>query len=219
MDIATLILMTVLLPLLGHGVLGLAGRRLGRHTGWLALLFPIACTALLLLAARRAGHQPEVVMQWPWVPSLGVDLAFRLDGLSLFFALIVAGVGTLIVLYATAYLDAHYQHHGRFYAYLILFMAAMLGTVLADHILILFAFWELTGVASYLLIGFLHEQKVSRVGARQALLVTGLTGLVMLAGLLLLGRDAGTYRISELMHGVPAGWLDSSTGRTAVPQP
>ncbi len=216
MDIATLILMTVLLPLLGHGVLGLAGRRLGRHTGWLALLFPIACTALLLLAARQAGHQPDVVMQWPWVPSLGVDLAFRLDGLSLFFALIVSGVGTLIVLYSTSYLDDHYQHHGRFYAYLILFMAAMLGTVLADHILILFAFWELTGVASYLLIGFLHEQKVSRVGARQALLVTGLTGLVMLAGLLLLGRDAGTYRISELMHGVPAGWLDSSTGRTAV---
>ncbi len=216
MDIATLILLTVLLPLLGHAALAVAGRRLGRHTGWLALLFPAGCTALLLLAARQAGHQPDVVMQWSWVPALGVDLAFRLDGLSLFFALIVSGVGLLIVLYATAYLDDHYQHHGRFYAYLILFMAAMLGTVLADHILILFAFWELTGVASFLLIGFLHEQKVSRVGARQALLVTGLTGLVMLAGLLLLGRDAGTYRISELMHGVPAGWLDSSTGRTAV---
>jgi NADH:ubiquinone oxidoreductase subunit 2 (subunit N) len=84
-------------------------------------------------------------MSWPWVPALGVELAFRVDGLSLFFALIVAGMGTLIVLYATCYLDGHYQHHGRFYAYLILFMAAMLGTVLADHVLLLFAFWELTG--------------------------------------------------------------------------
>lgn len=216
MDIASLILLTVLLPLLGHLALALVGRRLGRKTGWLALVFPLACTALLLQAASLAGHQPNVVVSWPWVPALGVELAFRLDGLSLFFALIVAGVGALIVLYATAYLDDHYEHHGRFYAYLILFMAAMLGTVLADHLLLLFAFWEITGVASFLLIGFLHEQKVSRVGARQALLVTGLTGLVMLAGLLLLGRDAGTYRISELMRGLPAGWLDAATGRIAV---
>lgn len=210
------ILCVVFLPLVGHVVPALLGRKLGRRVGWLALIFPFTCTALLLHAAHLAGPEPHVALTWRWVPALGVDLAFLVDGLSLFFALIVAGVGTLIVLYATAYLDDHYQHHGRFYAYLILFMAAMLGTVLSDHLLILFMFWELTGIASFLLIGFLHEQKTSRVGARQALLVTGLTGLVMLAGLLLLGREAGSYRISELLPGLPDGVLTSTAGRTAV---
>lgn len=216
MGISSLILWTVMLPLVGHMLPALAGRKLGRHTGWLALLFPALCTALLLRVAVLAGPQPDLTMSWPWVPALGVELAFRVDGLSLFFALIVAGMGTLIVLYATCYLDGHYQHHGRFYAYLILFMAAMLGTVLADHVLLLFAFWELTGVASFLLIGFLHDQRASRVGARQALLVTGLTGLVMLAGLLILGREAGTYRISELMNGVSLATLQTPAGRAAV---
>ncbi len=216
MPIDTLILLTVFLPLVGHVLPALLGRAMGRRVGWLALVFPLASTGFLLVIAHQAGPEPQVVVAWPWVPALGVELAFLMDGLSLFFALIVAGVGTLIVLYATAYLDDHYAHQGRFYAYLILFMAAMLGTVLADHLIILFIFWELTGVSSFLLIGFLHEQKASRIGARQALLVTGLTGLVMLAGLLILGREAGTYRISELLTGLPAGLLDSRAGQAAV---
>lgn len=216
MSIDHALALIVLLPLAGHVLPALLGRRLGRHTGWLALAFPVACTALLVQVARQAGPAPSITASWAWVPSLGVELAFLADGLSLFFALIVAGMGTLIILYATAYLDGHYRHHGRFYAYLVLFMAAMLGTVLSDHLLALFAFWELTGLASFLLIGFLHEQKPSRVGARQALLVTGITGLVMLAGLLVLGREAGTYRISELMAGLPAGLLDATAGKIAV---
>ena len=216
MTISTLILWAVFLPLAGHVLPGWTGRILRRHTGWLALFFPLASTGLLLRAAYLAGPEPHLVLAWPWVPALGVELAFLVDGLSLFFALIVAGVGTLITLYATSYLDDHYRHHGRFYAYLVLFMAAMLGTVLADHLIILFIFWELTGISSFLLIGFLHDEKTSRVGARQALLVTGLTGLAMLVGLLLLGQGAGTYRISELMQGLPPGLLASTTGRAAV---
>jgi NADH:ubiquinone oxidoreductase subunit 5 (subunit L)/multisubunit Na+/H+ antiporter MnhA subunit/multisubunit Na+/H+ antiporter MnhB subunit len=216
MSIETAILWVVFLPLLGHLLPALAGRWLGSRVGWLALIFPLACTALLLYVARRVGAEPHVAFAWAWMPSLGVELGFLIDGLSLIFALMVAGMGTLIVLYATSYLDDHIEHHGRFYAYLILFMAAMLGTVLADHVLTLFIFWELTGLSSFLLIGFLHEQKTSRVGARQALLVTSLTGLAMLIGLLLLGREAGTYRISEWLTGLPGDLLHSTRGQTAV---
>ena len=198
----------ILLPLAGAVLPALAARRLGRHVGRVTLVFPLLSTVLLLMVARLAGPEPRIVVEWPWVPSLGVELAFLVDGLSLFFGLIVSGVGVLIVFYAIHYLGRDVPHQGRFYSYLILFMAAMLGTVFADHVILLFAFWELTGLASFLLIGFLHEQKSSRVGARQALLVTASTGLIMLAGLVLLANHAGTYRISELMARGQAGWAD-----------
>jgi NADH:ubiquinone oxidoreductase subunit 5 (subunit L)/multisubunit Na+/H+ antiporter MnhA subunit/multisubunit Na+/H+ antiporter MnhB subunit len=191
--------------MLGALLSAFTGRLLGRRVGWLALGFAVVSTGALAWMAAQAGAQPQHIVNIPWAPSLGVDLGFRVDGLSLFFAFIVSGVGCLIIFYAIFYLSHHYAHQARFFCYLLLFMAAMLGTVLSDHLLTLFLFWELTGLASFLLIGFLHEQKESRIGARQALLVTGATGLAMLAGILLLGETAGSYRISEL-----AGRLDAT---------
>ena len=104
-----------------------------------------------------------------------------LSPLLLLFALLISGIGALIVLYAGAYLADHH-HLGRFYAYLLGFMAAMLGLVLADDLIAMFVFWELTSVSSFLLIAFQHDKAESRRAALQALLITGGGGLALLAG-------------------------------------
>lgn len=134
---------------------------------------------------------------WDWLPALGARLAFRLDGLALLFALLVTGIGALVLVYGASYLKGD-PRLPRFYAATLFFMAAMLGLVLADDGLLLFVFWELTGVSSYLLIGFDHEQASARKAALQALFVTGAGGLALLAGLLLLGQVTGTLQLSAL---------------------
>jgi len=133
-----------------------------------------------------------------WFPSLGVSFSFYLDGLSLLFALLITLIGALVVLYAGAYM-AEEKHPGRFFVYLLAFMVAMLGAVLADNAITLFLFWEMTTVTSFLLIGFEHRKEVSRAAALQALLVTGGGGLVLLAGLVLLTQVAGETQISALL--------------------
>ncbi|GAB3413980.1 putative monovalent cation/H+ antiporter subunit A [Niabella aquatica] len=134
-----------------------------------------------------------------WIPSLGVNLDFRLDGLSLLFALLITGIGTAIYFYARTYLKGH-VYFDRFFGYLSLFMSAMLGMVLADNMLLLFIFWELTSISSFFLIGFNNTEAGSRKSALTALCVTGLGGFFLLAGLILLGNIAGTYTISELIQ-------------------
>jgi multicomponent Na+:H+ antiporter subunit A len=133
-----------------------------------------------------------------WVTSLGVDFDFRLDGLSLLFALLITGIGTAIFFYARTYLKGH-VFFDRFFGYLCLFMSAMLGVVLSDNILLLFVFWELTSISSFFLIGFNNDNAESRKSALTALSITGLGGFFLLAGLVLLGNIAGTYTISELI--------------------
>jgi multicomponent Na+:H+ antiporter subunit A len=138
--------------------------------------------------------------EWAWAPSIGLPLAWRLDGLSMLFGLIISGAGVLVTLYSLVYMRGH-KHEGRYYLYLHSFMLAMLGIVLADHLLLLFIFWELTTVISFLLIGFNHEDDAARNNARQALFVTGLGGLALLLGTLLL-EAVGT---SAYMHTWPDG--------------
>ena len=145
----------------------------GGPNGWLIALLPLAIAVYLatLLEPIAAGEVFSVVL--PWVPSLGITLSFYVDGLSLLFALLVSGIGTLVMIYAGSYLAGHPQL-GRLYGFLTLFMVAMLGLVLADNIMTMFIFWELTSISSYLLIGFKHEKReVAEVSALQALLVTG----------------------------------------------
>lgn len=198
---STALLIVFLAPLAGAVLAPALGRRLGARTGWPALLAPVlACAAIAWLAVNFTPGSRTVV-EWPWIPTLGLNLTFVVDGLALFFGLVVSGMGVLVVFYSVHYLDDHYRDHGRFYCYLLLFMGAMLGTVFAGNLLLLLVCWELTGVASFLLIGFLHEKGASRDGARMALLVTGGTGLAMLAGIVLLGQAAGTYELALLLDG------------------
>src|SRR5690606_28964445 len=114
-----------------------------------------------------------------WVPSYGLNLSFFIDGLSLTFALTISGIGALIILYAGSYLAGH-PHQGRFLGFMLAFMGAMLGLVLADNMLALFMFWELTSVTSFLLIGFDHARQAARRGAIQALVITNIGGMGLL---------------------------------------
>jgi multicomponent K+:H+ antiporter subunit A/multicomponent Na+:H+ antiporter subunit A len=197
---AVCLLLAIALPVLAVPLLLGLGPRWRERTGWLALPFPlISAVAIGFLAERAAVHGP-IILELPWVPFLGLDLTFRVDGLSSFFGVIVSVIGVLVTFYARYYLDHQFSRHGQFYSFLMLFMAAMLGTVYANHLLLLFVFWELTGLTSFLLIGFDHANPESRRGARTALLVTSLTGLGMLAGVVMLAQTCGTYRIDELLR-------------------
>lgn len=172
-------------------------RRFDDRAGWLLAAVPLMAFIWFVMQIPVIARGEVVTATLAWVPALGIDVAFRLDGLSLLFALLISGIGALIVLYAGAYLSDHH-HLGRFYAYLLIFMMAMLGLVLADDLIAMFVFWELTSVASFLLISFQHEKAVSRRAALQALLITGGGGLALLAGLVLLGIAGEGWRFSEI---------------------
>jgi multicomponent Na+:H+ antiporter subunit A len=166
--------------------------------GWILALLPLSIFLYFVSYASQIGAGRIFRASRTWVPSLGVNLSFTLDGLSLLFALLVSGIGALIMIYGGGYLAGHRQL-GRFYAYVLMFMASMLGVVLSNNLFGLFVFWELTSISSYLLIGFDHEQEASRSAALQALLVTGGGGLAMLAGLVMLSLAGGSNDISDLV--------------------
>lgn len=134
-----------------------------------------------------------------WIPSLGLNLDFKLDGLSLLFVLLITGIGTLVFIYASSYLKGH-PYLDRFFGYLMLFMAAMLGLVLSDNLLLLFIFWELTSISSFFLIGFNQHSQASRKSALMALAVTGGGGFLLMAGLVMMGTISGTYSIERIIQ-------------------
>lgn len=164
-------------------------------------LLPALLAAALF--AAFAGAVPAVLggetLRWgvDWIPSLGIRLSFAVDGLSLIFALLISGIGALVMLYARTYMAGHPQA-GRFFWFLTAFMLSMLGLVLAADLIALFVFWELTSVTSYLLIGFAHDKPEARRAALQAMLVTAAGGLAMLAGFILIGSVAGTFDLSAI---------------------
>lgn len=177
--------------------------------GYRAALGLAGLTGLVFLRAfLHFPWSPETVLRETaaWAPSLGAEASFRLDGLSYGFTLLITGIGTLVLVYAAGYFRGK-AGSGRIFGWLLFFLAAMLGLVWADNLILLFVFWELTSVASFMLIGFKHEDPAARASARQALAVTGAGGLAMLAGFLLLGmigRDAGlsgldAWTLSSLM--------------------
>jgi multicomponent K+:H+ antiporter subunit A len=139
-----------------------------------------------------------IVEYLDWIPSVGLTLSMHLDGLALMFALLILGIGLLIILYASYYLSPR-EATGRFYAYLILFMTAMLSIVLSNNVLQMWMAWEVTSISSFLLISFWGHKTESRKGARMALTVTGAGGLALLAGLLLIGNVVGSYELGVIL--------------------
>ncbi|MCH8568449.1 MAG: putative monovalent cation/H+ antiporter subunit A [Balneolales bacterium] len=192
------ILFSVLL-IFGAAFIGpMAAKYFRNVSGWVLALFPLTVFVYLLSYIPLVSGGEVFRESYTWVSYLGINLSFYLDGFSLMFALIVSGVGTFIMIYGGGYLGAD-PKLPRFYFSILLFMGSMLGVVLADNIIALFIFWELTSISSYLLIGYKHEKEESRKSALQALLITGSGGLVLLAGLILLGMMAGTMEISEML--------------------
>lgn len=186
------------LPFLGALLPGLMVRS-GRSAA------AIACgtvTAIALLGLVL--HVPAIVgggivtTRLPWMPQIALNADFMIDGLGLLFGILILGIGLLIILYARFYLSEQ-DAAGPFFTYLMLFQGAMTGIVLSDNILMMLVFWELTSLSSFLLIGFWKHLPEGRQGARMALTVTALGGLAMIAGCLMLGQVAGSYRLSEII--------------------
>ncbi len=195
--------------LLLHVVVGCGalafGRRLGRRALAVCAVAPAAAALWLALELGGVVDGRPVVERFSWLPSLGIGLDFRLDGYAALFAALVTGIGVLVYVYASRYLPADGVGVGRLAGLLTLFAGSMLGLVLADDLLVLYGFWELTSITSYLLIGNDHEDRRARAAALQALLVTSTGGLAMLGGFVLLGQAAGTFRISDLLAAPPSG--------------
>jgi len=163
-------------------------------------LLPLSVFTFLLSEIPGITAGNKILESYTWAEALDVNLSFALDGLSLLFAILITGIGVLIVIYGSSYLSED-KDLPKFYSYLFLFMGAMLGVVVSDNIFALFVFWELTSLSSYLLIGFRHSYESTRKAALQALLVTGTGGLALMAGLILISQLAGSANISEWTAG------------------
>jgi multicomponent K+:H+ antiporter subunit A len=161
-----------------------------------------ASLALVLSESPSVLAGATLVTGWPWIPEAGLNATFRLDGFGFLFALLILGIGLLVILYARYYL-APEESKERFYGLLLLFMGAMLGVVLAENLLLLVTFWELTSLSSFLLIGFWRHDADARRGARLALMVTGAGGLALLAGVLLIGHVVGSFELSDVLAAGP----------------
>lgn len=187
-----------LLPLLGIFVPLFSAKLSRTACAFLTAALPATALLLVLLLMPQVLEGNAIRGAIEWVPALGLELAFRLDGLSLLFSLLILGIGLLVILYARYYLS-NQDPIGKFFAYLIMFMFAMLGVVMSDNLIQLWAFWELTSISSFLLISFWGKKSEARKGARMALTITGAGGLALLAGLLMLGNLVGSYDLQVVL--------------------
>jgi multicomponent K+:H+ antiporter subunit A len=191
--------LVVLLPFLAIVPVWAIARFGRRASAGVALLAPLVGLGVLgtMLPSVFAGE--TLVYDWTWIERLGLTLSFRLDGLGMLFALLILGIGALVVLYAYYYLTED-DPIGPFYAMLMTFMGAMLGVVLSENLILLAVFWELTSISSFLLIGYWTHLSEARKGARLALGITGAGGLCLLAGVILLGHITGSYELSVVLE-------------------
>ncbi|WP_371195261.1 monovalent cation/H+ antiporter subunit A [Glaciecola sp. SC05] len=189
--ITAILLIGVLVPVLTE--------RFGRTVNTIFTMLAPAIGFAYIVSLMPSVLAGEVVTEYlEWIPAVGLTLSLRLDGLALMFALLILGIGLLIILYARYYLSEK-EAVGRFFAYLILFMTAMLSIVLSNNVLQLWMAWEVTSISSFLLISFWSTKSESRKGARMALTVTGAGGLALLAGLLLVADIVGSYELGVIL--------------------
>lgn len=189
----------ILLPLILGTTLVSQLQRISRGmTALGAIGISLSCFILLLTQAETVLQGNTLQQSWDWLPQLGINLSFRLDALGLLFGLLISGIGTLIYIYAYYYLSPK-NSLSKLYQLLMLFMAAMLGISLSNNLIILLVFWELTSISSFLLVGYWSQYDAAQRGARMALTITGMGGLAMLGGFVLLGQITGTYEIDQLV--------------------
>lgn len=191
-------LFTVSLGLIAACLLVPFGKYLKNSKSILLALIPVVLFLYFVQRIPDVASGRVLFENTNWVPALGINLSFRLDGLSLLFALLITGIGSLIFVYASSYLKGD-KFLDRFFGYLLLFMSAMLGLVLSNNVIVLFIFWELTSISSFFLIGFNNDNAESRKSALTALAITGLGGFFLLVGLILAGNVAGSYSIGDML--------------------
>ena len=190
--------LVILIPLAGAWLPAALSRAFGIDPARTAAALVVVALAIVLGQAPAVLDGATFVQAWPWIPALGLNASFRLDGFGLLFALLILVIGLLVVLYARYYL-APEDSKERFYGLLLLFMGSMLGVVLSENLLLLVTFWELTSLSSFLLIGFWRHEAEARRGARLALMITGAGGLALLAGVLLLGHVVGSFELTQVL--------------------
>jgi multicomponent Na+:H+ antiporter subunit A len=185
-----------------------SSRQPSRGAGIAAVVTAATAFLAVLWLWRRGGGGFDTA----WLPSWDARLAFRLDGLGALYAVLATGVGVAVFTYATGYVPRHLEHEGRpqadgrrFHALMVLFMVAMVGLATAQDTLLLFVFWDLTAITSYLLIGFDRQHREARLSALMALLVTGVSAVLLLIGILVLRAEFGTTSIPELLERADGG--------------
>ncbi|HET9049066.1 MAG TPA: monovalent cation/H+ antiporter subunit A [Chiayiivirga sp.] len=188
----------LMLPFITALLVAFSHRRSRRVMAWMTAAAPVLALSLLVVLAPQvlSGQVPMAFVEW--APQLGLNLSIRLDGLAWMFALMVLVIGALVVMYAHYYLDPR-DSAARFYAFLLFFMGAMLGVVLAGNLLVMVLFWELTSLSSLLLIGFWSQRPDAREGARMSIAITAGGGLALLAGILMIGRVVGSFELDVVL--------------------
>ncbi|MEV9500248.1 Na+/H+ antiporter subunit A [Bacillus safensis] len=196
-----LIHFAILLPFLLAFVVPFLYKYMKRiHTGWFVLILPILLFTYFIQMLHITSNGRTLFSQAEWIPSLGMNFTVYVDGLSLLFALLITGIGALVVLYSIFYLSKEKEQLGSFYTYLLMFMTAMLGVVLSDNMVVLYLFWELTSISSFLLIGYWYKRERSRYGATKSLLITVFGGLAMLGGFILIYLITDSFSIREAVN-------------------
>ena len=195
-----MILIFFALPMGAGALLPLLPNPLRRHPGWWAVAVCTALFGLALALVPRVADGRDVTFAFDWVPSMGVNFSFLLDGYTLFFILLITGMGSLILLYSREYM-AHHPHRLKFYGWMLAFTGAMIGLVISSNLVVLYLFWEMTTISSFFLIGLSDREEESRWNAVQALVITTLGSLAMLAGFLLIYAALGTLELPEIWAG------------------
>lgn len=187
-----------LISLIGSIISSMAGKLSRNQSTGLTLVMPILALIMIIYLAPAVLAGEVIRDTISWIPILGIDITFRLDGLALLFVLMILVIGILVIFYARYYLSSK-DSMPKLYAYLMLFMTAMLGIVMSNNIIQLWFFWELTSISSFLLISYWWHKSEAREGARMALAITGAGGLALLAGLLILGNIVGSYNLDVIL--------------------
>ncbi len=199
MDVMNYMLpLAVCLPFLGALFTAVSSRRFFPTPAWTAAIAALSSLLVLAPAMLEVFSGNTFIQSWEWVPQIGLEVAFRLDGLSMLFTLMILGIGLLVILYASYYLSPK-DSKPRFFSSLLLFKGSMLGVVLSENLLLMLVFWELTALSSFMLISFWRHREDARNGARMALTVTGLGGLALLGGILVLGQIVGSYNLTDVL--------------------
>ncbi|MCU5745953.1 Na+/H+ antiporter subunit A [Staphylococcus sp. SQ8-PEA] len=192
----------ILLPLIFAIIIPIIYRLYKKiHLGWFVLPVPLVIFIYFLTFINKTSSGGQVIQRLNWMPRFGMNFDVNIDGLGLLFSLLITGIGSLVVLYSIGYLSKSEQL-GNFYCYLLLFMGAMLGVVLADNIIMLYLFWELTSFSSFLLISFWRTKAKSIYGAQKSLIITVFGGLSLLGGLILLSIAGNTTSLQTLIDKV-----------------
>lgn len=190
--------LVILIPFIAAALLPIYRRFKKIHLGWFVIIVPIALFVILARLIPSVASGKTYVHTYEWIPTLDFNFTTYLDGLSMIFALLITGVGSLVILYSIFYLSSK-ESLQHFYCYLLLFMGAMLGVVFSDNLMVLYVFWELTSVSSFLLIAFWNHRPGSRHGAQKAMLITVSGGIAMLVGFIMLHTMTGSFSIREII--------------------